>query len=759
MEADNNYKHGMRDKLAYASDEPDIQELNFEFKRSVYNGSFATGLEAVDDMRFCRWDGQSDDGRKYSDIRDNGSPAMPFEGASDVRIRLIDRVINDVVALSINTWKASKLRVAGNTVEDAPFASACTTLLQHVIGGRLKIESLREAKLLSNYANTYGWSAMFVGWEQQIGKREQKITMAQIQEICNASLQNDPNSLIGQLPQYIADEQSKDLAVSLLQLAIPDVSPDELSRMIDELRASGQTRVFIETMTRNLPVITALKPYDEICFPPETIELQKARVIFRRVYMTEVEVRSMVKTESWDEEYIETAVNTAGKTAWYNDPNITPPVMLLDNRQYRNNNLIEIVYAYTKQIDEEGTPCIYYTAFTPQSISSGYFIHKKLGYAHGQYPFIPYRKEYIRKSINQSRGIPEILMTEQAEMKAQHDALRDRTSVETFPPILVKRRAQGLTKIGPAVQIPIMSPDDFRFMEPPRGTPNLAFQIIQQVEKNAAMYFGIPNEMVPQQTTQLIQQSIVDDWLTVWAEVYTHVLQLCLQYMAPEELERITTIQLPQNITDIASQFDFEVKFDVRDLDNEYVMKKMQAISQFVLPMDSGGAIDRNKLVAQLCEAISPDIAKNIIIDQATASQKMYRDVQTDIALMLMGIEAQYTENDPTAPSKLQYAQDVIQKNPKAQQALQGDQFFQALFQNYAKNLQMSIMQQQNKQIGRTGVTPVSDKFQADQAKEQQQAMEEQQGQQGQQQADPRQLAMQEAYIRANPQGQQEIQQ
>lgn len=727
MEPDNNYKNGMRDKLAYASDTPDIEELNFEFKRSVYNGSFATGLEEIDDIRFCRWEGQSDDGKKYSDIRNDGNPAMPFEGASDVRIRLIDRVINEVVALCINTWKASKLRVAGNTVEDAPFATACSTLLQHIIGGRLRVDSLREAKLLANYANTYGWSAAFVGWEQEIGKRENKVTMAQLEEVCGLALQADPNSLIGQLPAYIKDEMSRDLAISMLQMAVDNLPEEEIGRCVDELRQFGETKVFIESITKNLPVITALKPYDEICFPPETIELQKARVIFRRVYMTEVEVRSMVKTDGWDEQYIETALNTAGKTAWYNDPNITPPVMLLDNRQYRNNNLVEIVYAYTRQIDQDGTPCIYYTAFTPQSNSSGWFMHRKLGYSHNQYPFIPYRKEFIRKAINQSRGIPEILMTEQAEIKAQHDALRDRTSVETFPPILVKRRAQGLTKIGPAVQVPIMSPDDFRFMEPPHGTPNLAFNIIQQVEKNAAMYFGISNELVPQTTTQLIQQSIVDDWLTVWAEIYTHVLQLCLQYMAPEELERITTIVLPNNITDIASSFDFEVKFDVRDLDNEYVMKKMQAISQFVLPMDSGGAIDRNKLVAQLCEAISPDIAKNIIIDQATASQKMYRDVQTDIALMLMGLEAQYTENDPTAPSKLQYAQDIIQKNPKAQQALQGDQFFQALFQNYAKNLQMSIQQQQNAQIGRTGVTPVSDEFIQQQQQAQMEAAQQQQ--------------------------------
>jgi hypothetical protein len=59
----------------------------------------------------------------------------------------------------------------------------------------------------------------------------------------------------------------------------------------------------------------------------------------------------------------------------------------------------------------------------------------------------------------------------------------------------------------------------------------------------------------------------------------------------------------------------------------------------------------------------------------------------------------------------MQYLQEIAGKSPKVQQSVQSDQMTQALFQNYQKNLQMSIMQQQNKQIGRTGVTPVSDQM------------------------------------------------
>jgi hypothetical protein len=90
----------------------------------------------------------------------------------------------------------------------------------------------------------------------------------------------------------------------------------------------------------------------------------------------------------------------------------------------------------------------------------------------------------------------------------------------------------------------------------------------------------------------------------------------------------------------------------------------------------------------------------------------MFKDVQSDIGNMLLGNEALYQENDPTAQTKLQYTQQIMQSNPKAQAALQQDENFKALFENYVKSLQMSIMQQQNAQIGRIGVTPVAQQAQ-----------------------------------------------
>jgi len=229
----------------------------------------------------------------------------------------------------------------------------------------------------------------------------------------------------------------------------------------------------------------------------------------------------------------------------------------------------------------------------------------------------------------------------------------------------------------------------------------------------------------------------VNNWLDVWSEAFSMTFSMMLQYMDSAEIEQITGRSLPQNLSSISNNYDFQVKYDVRELDTQFVIEKLKAITQFVLPLDSAGVIDKNKLVKAAIEAIDPDKAKELIINTATASQMLYKEIQSDIGLMMLGNEANYVENDPSAPSKLQYLQDIISKNPKAQQQMQSDQHFRALMDNFIKNLQMSVSQQQNKQIGRTGVTPIAEQAgnqmqqqiqQAEQMQAQQEAPEQQGG-------------------------------
>jgi hypothetical protein len=55
---------------------------------------------------------------------------------------------------------------------------------------------------------------------------------------------------------------------------------------------------------------------------------------------------------------------------------------------------------------------------------------------------------------------------------------------------------------------------------------------------------------------------------------------LMLQYLDPSEIEGITGNPLPQNASSISSQYDFRIRYDVRELDTNFVIEKLKAIMQ-----------------------------------------------------------------------------------------------------------------------------------------------------------------------------------
>lgn len=693
------------DQLVRAQDKPDVNYLNFEFQRSLYTGSNVSMVDNNDAVRFAKWSGQTDDGKKWSSTRPDGEQVFPFEGASDVRIRIIDSTINEIVATLTTGFERASLNVSGVDVSDAASATVATELMTWIRENKLKTDLQREAELLAQYGQQYGWAVAHVAWDQKTATRCQKITAQEVLQIAAQAAQGNPNSIIAQLPSLIANPESEQQAADIVTTVLPDLTIKDARKFVKGLREEGVGEYDEEYVQRNLPIVTALKPFDEVSFPPETIDLQRARCIFRREYFTEVELRAMVTNAEWDPEFVEKAAVTQGRQSWYNNPNLVTTSLSVSGT-VRNDHLIEIVHAYARSLSPNGTPAIYYTVFCPQLGIDLYGKHELLDYAHGEYPFVEYRRERVRRAICESRGVPELAMTDQEEIKAQHDSIRDRTAFTTLPPIKVKKRIGMMNKIGPAVQLPVTQADDYVFMDPPRSNIQEAMVVIQQVETRHANYFGLQHASVPPAKSAILMQKEVNNWFGTWSKIFNQMFQLSLQYMPEEEIMRITGMGLPKNLTEIAGQFDYILKFDVRELNDDYVMKKLQTVSQFVIPLDTGGVIDRNKLIKAITTAISPDAARELVVDQAGASQQMFKQVQSDIGMMMLGNEALYVENDPTAQTKLQYVQQIMQANPKAQAASQQDPNFQQLLQKYVQNLQFSVTQQQNSQVGRIGVSP-----------------------------------------------------
>ena len=721
----------LRDQLAYHSRKPDIQFLLNEYQRSAFFGTMVSKMNYADDIRLARWPGQTDDGKKHSYARPNGDPAFPFEGASDVRIRLVDRLIRDQKALLMHSFKACTLKVGGTEINDTMSAASATTLMRWLIDTKLKLELQKEAELHADYMLHYGWSVVQIGWEREIGKRIIPVTIQQLMqtgEQMKAMTGDERGNLV---VEAIMNPQKEDYAVQIITDMMQDIEANEARKLVIDLREKGEGTMTQPFIAKNLPSITALKPYDEVCFPPETSDLQKARVIFRRQYVTEVELRSMASVGGWKTEFVESAARTMGNHYYFNDPNLVPTTTMLNTNVQRGDNLIELVWAYYRQLDNKDVPAIYYTVFCPQVGSEQYGIQDLLNYAHNQYPFVELRMETMRRQVTESRGIPELCKTEQDEVKAQHDAFRDRTALEVMPPIKVAKRIGALNRIAPGQILPVSTKDDYTYLEPPAGRAEYAFMVIEQVEKNLGNYFGfqIGEKPIDPVRIQMMKQLHVDNWMMFWTRAFTQMFTLCLQFMPEEEIVRITGTPLKQGMSDIHTQYDLNVRFDVRDADPEFVREKLKAIIETVVPLDVSGVIDRDKLVKLVIESISPDAARELVIDKATASQKLYKDTVNEVGMMMLGNEANYIEKDAQAGSKLQFVQDIITKNPKAQQAAQGDRIFQILLQNYMKHLQFQVEQEKNKQIGRVGVSPATEQIQKEfsKAKEEEAMAAEQQ--------------------------------
>ena len=682
--------------MARVGDEPNVSALTEELRRSATDYGVFARVENAENVRYCRWPGQTDDGKKWNDANRN-KPAFPWDGASDTRIPLADEVINGLVDLCSTSFWRSMLRVSPTNISQLDQAVTAHNLMDWTVNSRMYNDLTREVELLSQYLWTYGWAGVHVTWQQEMGQKEQYLTMDQVMAL---AAQSPEGSILADLPNLIANPEADDQSAELLLAAFPNLRKRRALKAIRELRTEGECDFPIPTMVSNKPMVAALAPYDELVFPPETTDIQSARVVFRRYYMTEAQLLNKVETEEWDAEWAQEAINTMGRFSDYSAYTYAA-VGLAENSILDRENLIEVVYAYQKSIDSDGIPGVFYTVFSPQVGDKwGYF--DLLDYTHGQYPFVIWRSELIHRQITESRGVPEVCSTWQHEVKAQRDSIFDYTSLATLPPIEVPKTRGGNLKIGPAIQIPVLRRGEIGFLAPPAREPGVAFQLIAAIEAQTDRYFGRPTEKVPPVITQMRQQRLINNWLHGWTEAFRQVLSLTLQYVGPAEIQRITAspIPLPQDVQD----FDVMLKFDIRELSTDLVTEKLKAISTLVLPLDTAGVIDRAKLISVALRAIDPNLASELVMQQGPAAQKMFNETNDEIALMSLGNPPQLRENDPTAPMRLQFSQQVLQSNPKYQAQLQQDPLFQANLQKYIENLQFSVQQQQNAITGRLGV-------------------------------------------------------
>jgi hypothetical protein len=527
------------------------------------------------------------------------------------------------------------------------------------------------------------------------------------------------------------------------------LSMAEARRVVKDLRENGKAELPAPYLEFNGPRVVAREVGVDYFCPPETQRVQDARWHLVREWLPPEDILEMQACNGWNADWCEAAIKTQGQVSYWGNETDLENLVDLDGEEVSSFNpvdtksgLVEVCHFFKRYVTEAGVPQVWCTVFCPHATNdaSGKEIwarHYALNYARARSPFIGYRFQAKKRAFQSSKGVPEIVGCDQASIKRSLDMLVDRQDMETNPPWLVNSRLAMRYKAGPGRLIPQAREGDLKSMDLVTGSPELALELVKDARFRLDNYFGLMTENVLPAKWQTKLQALAGRFLDSAAEMYRLYGALICQFASDEDLALIAEneAEFPRSMEEIRGEYDVGLYFDVKDLDMEFTFKKLDAIIKMAIPIDRAGVIDSGRLVPLILNAIDPTMGMAVMSDRQGASQKMFNEVKQQVALMYVGNEADYVENDPTAKQKLEFLQQIVQANPVYLQALGSFQTgtgggrgpmtedggrrtevgggaedmgrnmrFAELLDKYQKNLTQSVKQDENKMRGRLGV-------------------------------------------------------
>lgn len=676
-------------------------ELQTIAKSDGYN--LAARRATAHRTRFCSWEGQSPDGRKHATAQD-GKPAFPFEGAADVRHRLADMIVNERVMILTAAALRSRPSVVGLDLPGMGLGRKLTTLLNWMLANRLGADYVREIVRLASYqeGDSPGVAVLGVWWNQEVALEMRTLTLAELHTVLTQL--GVPPDRLGQLEAQLYNPAQDAASAEALQQLLPELSPARARKMVSELREQGHTRYPAKYLKSDQPRLVAYRLYEDLFLPANTTHLQRARCLFLREWLTEVELRSRQQTHGYSAEFVRQALEKEGASAFpalsVDDAGTIEELPSTDTIQERKG-LFEIITCLYRAVNEDSVPGIYYATFH-HAVDVPAHARKLLEFAHGQYPFVWFSRELLNSRLIDSRGVPELTATEQYSAKLLRDSFLDHTSISTVPPLKVPAsRGKLRLAIGPLQKIEERRPGEVSWMAPPQY-PQSNPMAYEQLSAYVNEYFGRLAANVPPTLAQLHLQHMTTLFLASLTEALTQLLQLCQQFISDAALQAITGddgLPLARSRAEIQGQFRTELTFDPRHLDLEYLKQVVELLTKVVLPIDTPNVVDREYWIRWILNAVNPFLGTHGLRPAEVAQANEVKDEQNNFVQIAAGIEPPMLPEGQNFPLRLKVLEEIAQKNPEAVQKL--TPVSRAILEARVKHLQNQVQQLQNAQIGR----------------------------------------------------------
>ncbi len=666
------------ESLIYLDKKPDINALSNAYDTCLVDLDyyFESCLRSYNDRRNI-WDGKSDD------LRKNGANAFPWQGASDQEVNVIGERIDLYVALFDQALSRSHIKAFPTSMAAMPKAAVVSGFLKWMRSSYIP-DFKRQMELGGNYLMEKGIMVTYVGWNREKRTYLQSVNLRDIE-------QASP-----ELVEMILSEQDDEMLIEMLQGSFPDLSKKRAKKAIKDLREKGNAEIPLARQTVDCPVVYSCSPDGEVMFPSYISDPQRAPYMFWRTFLTSQELEKKVTNEGWDRKWVDYAIeNLRGKDSMYLDGEKVKTQTRLPITD--DNDLVMVVYAYQRLIDEEdGSEGIYCTVFHPQS--DGYAKHELLN-GYDDYPFVVTRLANDQKRMYEVQTFSDILRGPQMQIKTERDSRIDRASLATLPPIM-HPAGRPPSDWGPGRRVPYRRLGEISFGPiPPRDDGSVESEMSMRAQADRAIGLDLTN---PLSTAR--QQYYIGKFLDHVKDVLTMAWKL-YQRMGPDEIFfQVTGNPNPQVMTKGSpdENYSIMVSFDSLSSDpetSETQLKNMVSLVQ----LDRNGILDINKILEFAASSINPIFADYVLQPVEEAQQKVAKNVTDDLAKIFSGIEV------PAQPNGAQIAMQMVQayvQQPDVAARAQSDEAFATRLQKYMAQYQFQLQQAQNAEIGRIGTTP-----------------------------------------------------
>ena len=669
----------------------------------------------ADDIRFCRWEGQSPDGLKHADELDGEAP-FPFEGARDCRVRSADALANEHVLVLTAAAFGAALNVKPMEIRDGGWADRMNTLLRWVLFTQLGADYVREIWRLCQYQEGDSPAAAVLGvwWRKEEALRMELVDLGKV--ITEAAInsgqtrESAPNFVEG-LKAVLLDKEQEAAAADWCRVAYPALKPARARKVARELREKGTASFPVKYVAVNRPEMCAYRLFQDIFVPLNTAQPRRARCYFLREWLTEVDLVAR-KTSTgygsapYTDTFVDAVLQHEGKTGFslYERNAVQSDgannLRLVEMSTDLHKGEYEVITAVFRAVNEDDVPGIYTLPFSC-FVDEAACRRALLDFAHGEYPFTWFAREVLTGRAVDSRGVPELEQTDQQLEKFIFDSFSDNASLAALPMIETPRsRGKLQLVIGPLKQQKVDRPGQIRYIEAPQY-PAAVEKLAILLRERRDQFWGRISLTNPPALTQLHQQGRVNLFLGSLKDALKQMLQLCQQYLTDEELQRITGangLAVARSREEIQGQFDLDLSFSTIGLDFEMLVKMAEVIGRYILPMDTLNTVQRDQLVRWLFNALNPNLAESVWRPSESANADETKDEAINFARIMAGDEPPMQAEGQNFALRLQTLRDILQKNPEIQK--KATPLSRQMLEARMEHLSNQVQQQQNAQIG-----------------------------------------------------------